>query len=358
MIWQAEPREVGRHLAGIDWRYAGAAVMLVLADRTLMALRWIALLAPLAPGTRPSTATLMRIFFVSTFVGSFLPMSVGSDAVRAWGLSREGITTHESLASVLMDRLLGVVSLLIMAAAGLMVVPALAGNPWVLLAMAATLAACALGLAAVFSEGAASAGRRWLERLPEGRARRGAVRLIDALQAYRRHRGVAAGVLAASVGVQVLRILQAWLLGLSLGITAGAAAYFAFVPLIHEMTAHVDGRPRRSRAYTIGSPDAPSDRPGIVNAGEQWRAAVNVDAAESDSAAFLDAEARSRIAVDERVEQKAAIAKREREAEHPLWRYAIALMLGLLLIEGVIGTSARAGESEAPGPSGRKYVGT
>jgi len=232
MIWQAEPREVGRHLAGIDWRYAWAAVMLVLADRTLMALRWIALLAPLAPGTRPSTATLMRIFFVSTFVGSFLPMSVGSDAVRAWGLSREGITTHESLASVLMDRLLGVVSLLIMAAAGLMVVPALAGNPWVLLAMAATLAACALGLAAVFSEGAASAGRRWLEWLPEGRARRGAVRLIDALQAYRRHRGVAAGVLAASVGVQVLRILQAWLLGLSLGITAGAAAYFAFVPLI------------------------------------------------------------------------------------------------------------------------------
>jgi len=136
------------------------------------------------------------------------------------------------------------------------------------------------------------------------------------------------------------------------------ALHPAFVPLIHEMTAHVDGRPRRSRAYTIGSPDAPSDRPGIVNAGEQWRAAVNVDAAESDSAAFLDAEARSRIAVDERVEQKAAIAKREREAEHPLWRYAIALMLGLLLIEGVIGTSARAGESEAPGPSGRKYVGT
>lgn len=232
MIWQAEPREVGRSLAGIDWRYAAGALLLVLVDRTLMALRWIALLAPLAPGTRPSTATLMRIFFVSTFVGSFLPMSVGSDAVRAWGLSREGITTHESLASVLMDRLLGVVSLLLMAAAGLMLVPALAGNPWVLLAMAATLAACALGVAAVFSARAAAVCLGRLERLPEGRLRRGAVRLIDALQAYRRHRGVAAGVLAASVAVQVLRILQAWLLGLSLGITAGAAAYFAYVPLI------------------------------------------------------------------------------------------------------------------------------
>ncbi|HUF24919.1 MAG TPA: lysylphosphatidylglycerol synthase transmembrane domain-containing protein [Vicinamibacterales bacterium] len=232
IIWQADPREVGRHLADLDWRYAGAAVMLVLVDRTLMALRWIALLAPLAPGTRPSIGALMRIFFVSTFLGTVLPMSVGADAVRAWGLSRAGITTHESLASVLMDRLLGVVSLLLMAAVGLMVVPALAGNSWVLLAMAATLGACALGLAAVFSAGLAVAGHRWLERLPEGRVRRGAVRMIDALQAYRRHRGVAAGVLAASVAVQVLRILQAWLLGLSLGITAGAAAYFAFVPLI------------------------------------------------------------------------------------------------------------------------------
>lgn len=140
------------------------------------------------------------------------------------------------------------------------------------------------------------------------------------------------------------------------------ALHPAFVPLIHEMTAHVDGRPRRSREYTIGSPDAPSDSPGVVTApGKgQWRAAVNVDAAESDSAAFLDAEARSRLAVDERVEQKAAIAKREREAEHPLWRYAIAVMLGLLLIEGVIGSerSERAGESEGRSPSGRKYVGT
>ena len=64
---------------------------------------------------------------------------------------------------------------------------------------------------------------------------------------------------------------------------------------------------------------------------------MNVDANESDAAAFLDAEARGRIAVDDRAEQKAAAALREREAEHPLWRYAIVFMLAVLLIEGVIG---------------------
>ena len=30
----------------------------------------------------------MRIFFVSTFVGTFLPASVGGDAVRAYSLAR------------------------------------------------------------------------------------------------------------------------------------------------------------------------------------------------------------------------------------------------------------------------------
>lgn len=117
------------------------------------------------------------------------------------------------------------------------------------------------------------------------------------------------------------------------------ALHPAFVPLMHEMTAHLDGRPRRAREYTIGSPDAPAAEPGVAVAPGKavWRAAVNVDPAESDSATFLDAEARSRIAVDDRVEAKAAAHLREREAENPLWRYAIVAMLALLLAEGLLG---------------------
>ena len=39
-------------------------------------------------------------------------------------------------------------------------------------------------------------------------------------------------MLAASVGVQALRIAQAWMLGRSLGIDAPLTAYIAFVPVI------------------------------------------------------------------------------------------------------------------------------
>ncbi|MEX2272992.1 MAG: BatA and WFA domain-containing protein [Vicinamibacterales bacterium] len=117
------------------------------------------------------------------------------------------------------------------------------------------------------------------------------------------------------------------------------ALHPAFVPLLHEMTTHLDGRPRRAREYVIGSPDAPSNTPGIAAAPGKagWRTAVNVDPAESDSAMFLDAEARSRIGVDDRMEDKAAAEKREREADNPLWRYVIVAMLAMLLAEGLVG---------------------
>jgi hypothetical protein len=117
------------------------------------------------------------------------------------------------------------------------------------------------------------------------------------------------------------------------------ALHPAFVPLMYEMTAHLDGRPRRAREYLVGSPDAPASRPGVAASTERgaWRTAVNVDPAESDSAVFLDAEARSRIAVDDRTEEKAAAAVREREAQQPLWRFAIVAVMALLLAEGVAG---------------------
>jgi hypothetical protein len=58
-----------------------------------------------------------------------------------------------------------------------------------------------------------------------GMAVRGALtRLLDALQAYRGEHRMVAWVLAASVGVQALRVAQAWLLGRGLGLDVPVVA--------------------------------------------------------------------------------------------------------------------------------------
>lgn len=196
-----------------------------------MGYRWIALLGAVS-GPRPPTSVLWRIFFVSTFVGTFLPQSVGGDAVRTWSLTRDGTPAPQSLASVLMDRLVGVASLLLCAVLGLALVPGVLGAPWVRWAFAVTGLGCLSALALIFSTSVDERVRRALVRIPGQRLPSVLGRLLDALQAYRTAHGVLLWVLVGSTAVQGLRILQAWLLGQSLGISAPLTDYVAFVPLI------------------------------------------------------------------------------------------------------------------------------
>src|SRR5687768_3991033 len=83
LLWQSDPSAVIEAARGADLRYIALACMLVIVDRALMAYRWLTLLSPLDPAERPSFSVVMRVFFISTFVGTFLPASVGGDAVRA-----------------------------------------------------------------------------------------------------------------------------------------------------------------------------------------------------------------------------------------------------------------------------------
>ena len=75
-----------------------------------MILRWILLLRASGIADRDA-AHAARIFLVSSFVGSFLPAGVGGDAARAYGLRARSRRGSEALASVAVDRLLGVLSL-------------------------------------------------------------------------------------------------------------------------------------------------------------------------------------------------------------------------------------------------------
>jgi hypothetical protein len=228
ILWRSDPSAVAAAAAGIDWRWIGLAVLLVLVDRALMAYRWVALLCTIEPARRPAIGSLMRVFFVSTFVGTFLPASIGGDLVRSYSLARLNVDPADAVASVLMDRLLGVASICLMAIAGLTVARDLAGNVAIVGGLFAAGAVCAATLLLVFSPKAAAL----VARLPVGGLERAGARLVDSIRKYAAHSPRLVEVLAGSVAVQALRIFQAFCLGRSLGIEAPFAAYFAFIPLI------------------------------------------------------------------------------------------------------------------------------
>lgn len=232
VFWKSHPADVWSALTRTRPGPILIAALLVLADRALMAYRWLVLLRPFSGPGGPRFGAVMRIFFVSTFVGTFLPASVGGDAVRAYALAKEGVDPHASVASVLMDRMLGVLSLLIMAAAGLVFAREMAHQPLVLTALAVTALVCAATAAVVFSQRADAVLQKAAAWLPWERAREVAARLLSAVQVYASRHGDLANVLAGSIGVQALRIVQAYCLGLALGIAQPLTTYVAFIPLI------------------------------------------------------------------------------------------------------------------------------
>jgi uncharacterized protein (TIRG00374 family) len=232
ILWRSDPSAVAAAAAGVDWRWVGVAILLVLVDRALMAYRWVALLCTIESDRRPPIGPLMRVFFVSTFVGTFLPASVGGDIVRSYSLARLNVDAGDAVASVLMDRLLGVASVFLMALAGLALATDLSQNAAIIGGLVVTAAACAAMLALIFSPRAAALVSQAASALPFAAVRRTGVRVVDSIRKYAAHSPQLIAVLACSIAVQALRVFQAFYLGRSLGIDAPLSAYFAFIPLI------------------------------------------------------------------------------------------------------------------------------
>ncbi len=230
VLYWSHPSEVLGAAANAEWRWLAAAVALVFVDRALMAMRWIDLLVALTPGTRPPLGVVLRAFFTSSFVSNFVP-SVGADLYRAYDLSRHNVHLAESTASVLMDRALGVLSVVLVAAIALPFA-AVAERREFQIILFALAVLCSIATAVVFSERAAQQIRAFGHLVPFALVHRVTDTLTDAVRAYAHHHGALVKVLVESIAVQVFRVIQAWCLGQALGLTLPLATYFAFIPLI------------------------------------------------------------------------------------------------------------------------------
>jgi uncharacterized membrane protein YbhN (UPF0104 family) len=208
----------------IDLARLTLVLVLVALDRAIMILRWVLLLR--SSGVAISVSAAARIFLVSSFVGSFLPAGVGGDVARAYGLSRATSDSAEALASVAIDRVVGILALLTMGVIGLMST-ATAVTDWRVGASVALLltSSCAIlwadRVVTVLVPGSMRAGRL-------------GARLISvsaALSRYRTRPLTLLWVFGWSVAVQILRIVQAYFLGLGLSIVVPFRYYLVFMPI-------------------------------------------------------------------------------------------------------------------------------
>jgi uncharacterized protein (TIRG00374 family) len=82
-----------------------AALVLVVLMYVLLSMRWRTLARPL--GVELPLRSALRAVFLGLFGGQLLPASLGSDLVRGWAVLRHANSVPRAAASVIADRLVG-----------------------------------------------------------------------------------------------------------------------------------------------------------------------------------------------------------------------------------------------------------
>jgi len=104
---------IGRQINHLRYSWLAAAVLILIAQILLCALRWHRIVGHCkTPDEPPFTiANAFRYLFIAAFFNQTLPSTVGGDAVRIWLLGRDNGGWRSATYSVLIDRMVGVLML-------------------------------------------------------------------------------------------------------------------------------------------------------------------------------------------------------------------------------------------------------
>ncbi|MBX9811316.1 MAG: flippase-like domain-containing protein [Burkholderiales bacterium] len=108
---------VFHHLLQVDAGTIALAIICALGVVPLHTLRWM--IAVKASGNHIPFKTALHIVLIGHFFNQTLPSSVGGDAVRIWCAWRAGLGAGDAARTVILDRAISLVGLLLLAGAGL-----------------------------------------------------------------------------------------------------------------------------------------------------------------------------------------------------------------------------------------------
>jgi uncharacterized protein (TIRG00374 family) len=106
-------------LRHVDPFWFSVSVLMGVVLTTISSWKWQILLR--SKGIEVSLGRLVLFYFIGRFFNMFLPSSMGGDVVRVWELSRHSGEKYEALASVLVERLSGMATLVFVSAAAVLI---------------------------------------------------------------------------------------------------------------------------------------------------------------------------------------------------------------------------------------------
>lgn len=196
LIWwiagKVDWADFGTTLRRTDPGYLALSIVMSPVLIVISARKWQLLLNARSAGA--GLGACVNLYVIGYLFNNVLPTNVGGDLVRGYLMGRRTGDASTAFAAVVLERLTGFAALVVIAVAALPFSPTGTWHLWVYGFVAGVSAAFCAGVWALLDGRAA----RWLRRFDRHPAVRKAMRLHDALEAYRGHPRVLARCIALS----------------------------------------------------------------------------------------------------------------------------------------------------------------
>ena len=217
----------GQHLAGFDVGWGVVALAVVALLILVAALRWH--IYARALNISLGIGVVFRLYLMGQFFSQILPTGVGGDAVRVWLLVRRGVAVGPSVSSVVLERLTGLLGILILIAVLLPLTFTYVDESWERLAIILLLAVAAAGITAVV-------GLSFVPRLITKWRQVAVISKLADVASEARRAGLmpkpALSVLALSLFMHLLAVLSVYILAQGLDMEITPLACLALVPVV------------------------------------------------------------------------------------------------------------------------------
>jgi uncharacterized protein (TIRG00374 family) len=220
---------IGRVAAGADVRLLAVAVALYVLDRVTAAHRWRILYVAFGHPLGLWKAT--RVYLESSFLGAALPATVGGDIIRARMVATGGTEFAHAVGSVVMERLLGTLALVVCAGLGVALFSPHSSWGTTVPSLAVAAGVVAAGAALVFSPPVPAS----VLARTRGWPRKALEFLIDVherVRGYGRRPGAVTMSAAIGFAQQYLFMTINWVLALALGIALDLGAVLWMWPFV------------------------------------------------------------------------------------------------------------------------------
>jgi len=227
LLGEVDLHKSGQHLADFDTGWGVLALFMVALLFLVAALRWH--IYARALNISLSIGVAFRLYLIGQFFGQILPAGVGGDAVRVWLLARRGVAIGPGVSSVVLERLTGLLGILILIAVLLPLTFTYVDESWERFAIVLLLSIAAAGISVVVG----------LSFIPHLITRWRQVAMISKLAdvaSEARRAGLmpkpTLSVLALSLAMHLLAVLSIYLLAQGLNMEITLLACLALVPVV------------------------------------------------------------------------------------------------------------------------------